>query len=94
MNYAKIQSTIEAIEASGKQYFEFKSPDLLMLHFGLVNPDPVATMVFEAAWKEGGCVLPTILRQLELKELGVNCQGADYWINKIEAKYTPKTEAF
>jgi hypothetical protein len=65
-----------------------------MLHFGLVNPDPVATMVFEAAWKEGGCVLPPILRKLEKEALGVNCHGEDYWISKIEAKYSPKPEAF
>lgn len=92
MDYKKIQATIEAVEASGKAYFEFKSPDMLMLHFGLVNPDPVATMVFEAAWKDGGCVLPAILRRLELKELGVNCHGEGYWLSKLEAKYTPERE--
>lgn len=90
MDYKKIQATIIDIEASDKQYFEYASPTALMLAHGYTKPDAVAMMVFDAAWREGGSVLPAILRRLELKELGVNCHGSDYWLDKLETKYTPK----
>lgn len=87
MNYEKIKSAIEAIEASDKNYFEFKSPVDLMLQYGYTKPDAVASMVFEEAWKYGGIVLAPILRRLELQHLGVNCHSADYWLSKLESKY-------
>lgn len=86
MTYEQIMAVVIAIEASDREYYDFDNADDLLKEYGYV-PDEAATLIFDEACKHGGVVLHPMLRQLELRHLGVNCDGPDYWLTKLEQKY-------
>lgn len=87
MNYEKIKNTITQIEAADRQYFEFPNVLTMLNEFNYADPDEVAIEVFTVANKYGGKELVPLLRTLERKHLGANCNGPGYWLTKLEAKY-------